>query len=169
MDIHKLTTPPVVGQSYNVPVVLYRHVVRTTPEGEQYEFFKIPILDPRPHTDPPNFPLHYHIDLRFYDTDDMGRSIVCHRDVVWSPSYESMVCIREMPEYNYVAPPLAPMLNALYSDKGLSSCKRCPHQNQYVGNCSTRDNIIECPAHGLRFDADTGKVTNRKRTSLQTD
>ncbi len=171
-----------VGQTYIVPVVLYRHIINSSgapaadPELRKlgyrdivykYEFFKIPVLDNRPHTDPPSFPMHYHIDLRFYETTDLGRGIVT-QDTVVDLTHEPMVCIREMPEYNYVALPLATMLETLYGDKKLSSCNRCPHKNQYVGNCSTRDNIIECPAHGLMFDATTRKATNRRRTPIET-
>ena len=45
-----------------------------------------------------------------------------------------------------------------YAGRSLVNGRHCPHQHADLQGCTPVDGIIECPLHGLRFDAATGRA-----------
>ena len=67
----------------------------------------------------------------------------------------SAVC--RMPRYPF-APPWYEKLAASVQDKPLGPRRICPHKGADLSRMPVRDGCVTCPLHGLRFDAETGRV-----------
>lgn len=66
-------------------------------------------------------------------------------------------CWRKMPEY-CARPPWADELTKAMRDKPLGPRRICPHRGADLSHVPVRDGCIQCPLHGLTFDAETGLV-----------
>jgi hypothetical protein len=166
--------PPIYeqGKLYLVPCVqvLSKTGVQGFGQGEW-----VPVLDSL-HRDPDiNFPpLHYHYDWRFVSPKkDIRISAVLN---IWygsrekkplSPedqlvSLETTLKRRKCYEPDFVFPSnLCKKLEPLHASVTMID-RICPHRGVSLKNCPARyDGSIVCPAHGLAWDADTGKLRSR--------
>lgn len=175
--IDELKSPPIVGQYYLVPTVMYFWNGKTR---------AWPVTGPK-HTDVEHLNFrhpHYHVDGRFITElqgeggaqtadENVGRNPLCrfnaatrekidakrgiepHPPVVW----RRRKCRREI-AYAYGANPTIQKLRQAFADKPLArtDCGRvCPHKGAPVDSLKPdAHGIITCPLHGLRFDFETG-------------
>lgn len=171
-----LSEPPKLGRRYLVPCVYYTWNWREQwwpvfrPRHDDLEFFKFE-------------PQHYHIDPRFVSNaiyrsaNAIGTSYMCeaaelfgrplsevHTLPLGEPELRPRICLREMPRY-LPLPKMPEPVIALRKHYAGAPCARaksgwiCPHRKTPLGSFPVReDGKIECPLHGLRIDAATGKV-----------
>lgn len=169
-----LTSEPIVGQFYLVPCVKLKVGNEITNgtillDGKNWKHGTTnvaPVL-PDVHLDHedhgPKIGRHIHVDPRFiFDYHRMG--VIVGEDQIESGDFQevAMMCRRRMPDWNKF--PL-PTLQEKYK-KSKINCNRCPHQGTYLGNCPTDGRVIVCPAHGLKFDAETGEATDKSREPI---
>ena len=67
----------------------------------------------------------------------------------------------QVPPYPFDVPPWLPELEHRYrhaSAKRQDGSLVCPHKQTPLDNLGTYDGCVECPLHGLRWDADTGAL-----------
>jgi len=145
MHVDELTSPPVVNEFYLVDCVL---------DGENW----VPILG-NAHNDKiiDINEWHYHIDLRFSSTIQLLLS---------SPN-QTRNSINEWEKTNRKVLPqkcvrlrtkpvnLKDLLIDLYEYDKIKN-NRCPHKGTYLGNQVPQGCILTCPAHGLKWDKETG-------------
>ena len=73
------------------------------------------------------------------------RTLMCRRTEKARPnSTGHMVSIKQIRDH--------------YAGRSLVNGRHCPHQHADLQGCTPTDGIIECPLHGLRFDAATGRA-----------
>jgi Rieske 2Fe-2S protein len=134
--------------------------------------------------------VHYHHDVRFMSEsriEELSNTqverptgaayamvrIVLTANLVGKPVYKRRKCRRTMPSFptelrckhNPLFPSRAqwfPELEAAYKDTTLSSCLRCPHRGMSLKNLPKdgQGNVV-CNGHGLKWNADTGKLVSR--------
>lgn len=168
--ITTLTGAPVIGQFYLVPTVRYPWRGRTA---------DWPVF-PHLHRDAKfiKFDIdHYHVDPRFLnkrdwrcagDDDDeafktsqvsplSSRGAGVHPPIIW----RRRTCQRAAIPYQIG---YAPWISDMRDHFGGQQCERartgwvCPHWNIPLGSFPAIDGVITCPLHGLRIDAETGRV-----------
>ena len=170
--VTELTQPPIVGRFYLVPTI----------EGSF--FWKrstvFPVTGPL-HSDADylNFPpMHYHIDGRFLSEHCLtrllvdrwienlalliaGQPITTLQPVVW----KRRRCLREQPAYPHERALQRPKtFGKLWAAFAGRQCKAepsgwiCPHRGTALGSLPVQDDVITCPLHGLRVEAQTGRV-----------
>lgn len=159
----ELTQPPVIGQTYLVPVIMI--------SGENFwdDEIVIPVLGDY-HNDADIIGLsedHFHVDWRFVDSLTFRRenrlanvSIFKHvwpEKLVLEEDWKPLVCRRKMPKFFYgqersLSKFWMPDLERAYKDKKVE-CGRCPHRgvNLAAMNGDRKGNKI-CPGHGLQWD-----------------
>jgi hypothetical protein len=169
-QIDHLTTTPVIGRRYLVPMVHELWYGRT---------MWWPIIGPR-HNDTEylNFTIvHYHIDARFlneaqwrfasHETPLRERKLaaapICNPTGA-PPQYRLRLCRRLVT--GFALPTMAdrtgyfPALEAAYRTSRLRHGPHgwvCPHKGAALGSCPVApDGTIICPLHGLRWHADSG-------------
>jgi hypothetical protein len=170
MRADRLTSAPIVGRFYLVPLVFARwHGI----------FEPWPVMGPA-HTDIEFFDFgdeHYHIDGRFLTSRQFKLVDEC---APWrAPAAE----LQAAPLHNYRGGPLPkPVLTKRkcnsahhpyeHGDKkpiqdlrkhyAGTKCERgkggwiCPHRKASLGSVQVVDGVVTCPLHGLMFDAATG-------------
>lgn len=173
----RLTSPPVVGQVYLVPAILwaYRHMRRK---------LWWPVIGPL-HDDADCFAFaakHYHLDPRFFTRThwapmstrrglgDEGKMVdalsgvlnhVSMPDGPPKPQLRRIRCTRDTIAY----PPYAAgaiqvrCINNRFAGTQCNRGKRgwvCPHRKVALGSVAPIDGVITCFLHGLRIDAETG-------------
>jgi hypothetical protein len=167
-----LTAPPVVGRFYLVRTVhaKYFGVVASWP-----------VIGPR-HEDLDHFNFgyqHYHVDFRFVRCSDeraeARHPYVLHglsdgdrlADITALPVLRRRKCVRSALSFSVPWNAKVDPLHALREHYAGRQCVRdkaggwiCPHRNAPLGSIkpSGIERIITCPLHGLRIQADTGKV-----------
>jgi hypothetical protein len=165
----------VIGEFYRVPAV---RVLK-------WRFFLngwLPIIGPQ-HEDAEiiNYPWqHYHIDWRFaperavrdalmgrggnqsflYATPVMCSDTARARIIIEGPLLKRMKCKREWPAF-----PRQPLIGKGWPDalREKYACARlingkCPHRGIPVSAMRRDGDILECPAHGLRWNSITGEA-----------
>ncbi len=165
-----------VGKFYKVPC-------RFSKQLEEY----IPLTG-IPHNDVEDNDIdvvHQHIDLRFC-TLSLLRKLnpsVCwgdfNFDYTWTTFatrldtdtisenifYRKMECIRLLNQKNYFLPNdgMIKLEDKLEKENfNLNkNCKICPHRNTNLTTYQPVNGVITCPAHGLSFDSETGKLIRK--------
>jgi hypothetical protein len=113
----------------------------------------------------PSTPHHYHVDARFTEESwygtDRGRPVRNLHTTIFPDDCRctlfEMVCLREMP----VQVKLYSVFGKLFVDDFTGKkikCGRCPHKGTDLTTIPVVDGKITCPAHGMQFDAQTGRV-----------
>lgn len=167
----ELTSEPVVGRFYLVPCV----------RGVWYgRMGNWPVLLPF-HEDRAVIgfePWHYHLDRRFLpnlmfaDTGilpvltpagRMNRSPLqvspkCNPDGLPPPVERRRKCRRRIGLLGYDNVRWAPALRADYREDRLRPGMICPHKGVCLATMPVIDGVVECPAHGLRWDVATGRL-----------
>lgn len=173
--------PYIVGKYYNVPTVY----------GELFYYHAHwPVIGPK-HEDAEiiNFPWHhYHIDWRFvpqrllsrvgyYFTDPGSPHLPGQRSLATplaealrrndaglpAPVMRRLKCKREFAPY-----PKAHFIGAL--EKKFVGCRLkkdhiCPHRGVPLDSLPRDENgVVQCPAHGLRWNLRTGEIVRGERT-----
>lgn len=158
--VDRLKEPPVIGQAYLVPTVFgqWHHLLRDWPviglkhdDIEHLNFEK----------------LHYHLDTRFLRLSEslLGgapyRPLHARNDVELGPiKFARRTCIRA--PLGFIWPrDLGLKVDAAFAGRQCGKGKRgwvCPHKHFPLGSIEVVDGVIQCPLHGLRIDAATGKV-----------
>ncbi len=169
-----LAREPVVGKFYLVPTVRGRWC--------HYENIDWPVLLPC-HEDEEHIGfgwLHYHHDPRFFPhriwnvrTQGLDDALA-YQDVAGMPLMSSDMinaeglpkpvwrrrkCLRAMPERN-------PMrsarwfsnLESAFDGQRLKPGMICPHKGVCLKGVTVIDGVVQCPAHGLRWDVETGAL-----------
>jgi hypothetical protein len=167
--IDRLKEPPIIGQSYLVPIVRgkWHGLLRDWPviglRHDDLEFL--------------NFHLHhYHVDTRF---------LRARRNLLASAPYTPL----HEPHYQNDAPPLGKpsfarrkclreqhvfsgphhvfgMMKDAFAGQQCAKGKRgfvCPHKQFPLGSTPAINGVITCPLHGLRIDAETGVLLGRSK------
>lgn len=189
-NIENLKSPPVIGQIYLVPCVLGKlynigphsipaqwwPVLRPSHEDSKYlpKFRTFWVngeeIDETYYESDPNTPHHFHVDPRFtpesyytkweIDNQSWHNFVSAQSEVEW----RELVCIREMPVQQLFTG-FGEKFVEDHKDKKIK-CGRCPHKGVILSNTPVKDGVITCPAHGLKFDAETGEcVTNQQTTA----
>jgi hypothetical protein len=180
-------TDAAIGQSYQVPCV---RIVEDTVFPN--EFLKtgelVPVLLPA-HEDAEyfDFPyLHFHVDFRFAGNDLWGRMRECtahvHSCIVTlslsagEPQMQSLVCLREMPQFPTAAEIQTNNADTMYDGLVSAVCGLerahqssrinidtliCPHRGVCLKGLPVTDDTVVCPAHGLAWNIVTGTLAIR--------
>jgi len=163
--------PPIYkqGKFYLVPCVqvLSKTGVQGFGQGEW-----VPVLESLHRDQEIGFPwLHYHYDWRFISPNkDIRLSAALN---IWclgkeESSAEQLVSLqtvlkrRKCYEPDFVFPSnLCEKLEPLHASVTMID-RICPHRGVSLKNCPARyDGSIVCPAHGLAWDVETGKLRSR--------
>lgn len=153
-----------IGKHYYVPCL-------------KFKFQWIPIIGEM-HTDPEigNFKSHYHVDYRFMTKAHQSKAFKSNVDgtkifviVVEKPP---QIRLRRLKCYSNFTPiqkgeeSLIGNITFESFEKMMSKakviikdgCKFCPHKNMPLDACIVKDNIVECPGHGLLWNLKTRKL-----------
>lgn len=163
-----------IGQFYRVPCLK----ASDTPPNFAKAGSWIPVLLPE-HDDKEIIGFlirHYHLDFRFLSDwayrranvgsilHEFGR-VDTHNFYERPVLYQRMKCKRKMPnDYPEYAPWL-PKLESKYADACLIDGK-CPHKGIDLSGCPSVNGVVVCPAHGLLWEVETGKMVPRPREAL---
>lgn len=161
--VDRLKEPPVVGQAYLVPTVFgqWHHLLRDWPVlGLKHD--DIEHLNFRP--------IHYHLDTRFLR---VSNNLIGHApyeplhsrgDVPLGPiKLARRTCIREPIAFNG-PPEFQVRFQGAFAGTQCGKGKRgwvCPHKHFPLGSIKAVDGVLQCPLHGLRINAETGKCLAR--------
>lgn len=145
MHVNELTSPPVINETYLVDCVLDGGVwVPILGNAHDDRMIDISIW-------------HYHIDLRFSQNIQL---------VMLSPN-QTRASITEWEKTNRKILPqkcirlrtkpvnLKDLLVDFYEFDKMKN-NRCPHKGTYLGNQVSQGCVVTCPAHGLKWDKETG-------------
>jgi hypothetical protein len=157
--VDRLKEPPIVGQLYLVPTVFgqWHHWLRDWPvmglkhDDVEYLNFKI---------------VHYHLDIRFLRVNKNFLPSAPYQplheraNVPLGPlKFARRICIR--PPADFRAPSKIRIeLQSAFAGRQCGKGKRgwvCPHKYFPLGTIEPVDGVLQCPLHGLRIDAATGK------------
>lgn len=124
-----------------------------------------PVIGPR-HKDPDLGVdiSHYHIDLRFVPFADFQRdnNTVVNESCDAPIRYEPWTCRQACVVISNVRTPLMVDLNRRYAGKQCMGSRKlgwiCPHKKLWLGSQPPVKGMITCPGHGLRIDADSGRI-----------
>lgn len=158
--IDQLTSPPIIGQGYLVPVFI--HV-----EGD--ERFIAPLVY-HLHNDKENdqHEPHYHVDTRFInykrelkrnfprDNWFFYKRVYPHEYDDFKIEWYYLECFNN--RISYITSSELIKKSKLKHDciyKG-----KCPHRGYDLSTQPVVNGVVRCPLHGLLFDANTGKVLN---------
>lgn len=181
--ITMLSGPPVLRRRYLVPTVTYFWLSGADqvypvflPKHEDAEHLNFASLhyhvDPRFLSAAAWNKAKRRVRLSEYDRDDYAAFRSCqgyplarrsfdadgqapHPPIVW----RSLVCKRS--DITWAAPEISEKLSPHFTGR---QCKRarggwvCPHKRFPLGSIAPVGGVITCPLHGLRIDAETGKV-----------
>lgn len=177
LHVEDLSAPPVVGQRYLVPTVLYPWHGKVEPW---------PVMGPK-HTDAEHIgfePEHYHVDVRFLSEAQVRRiekasygrgieGIAASTRLATrgegphpSPVLKRLTCRRsrnDYPLWGARRQPWYPRLAGAYSGR---RCGRnsdggliCPHKGFALGSLQADEHgHVVCPLHGLVIDVNAGAV-----------
>lgn len=189
--ITTLTAPPIVGQVYLVPTIMY-------PGFGGSRLRAWPVFLPK-HEDKEhlNFAwLHYHVDPRFLSRDAQRQAARIHQHtayddgqpeavLAWSatqarplhwlddggnrphpaPAWVRLKCRFAAVEYQHAKQPTIVMLAETFAGRQCRSSAAgwlCPHKKFVLGSIPPDANgLLTCPLHGLQIDAATGIVAGR--------
>jgi nitrite reductase/ring-hydroxylating ferredoxin subunit len=162
-NIENVEGEPVVRRFYMVPWVTYQVCT-----GER---FSVPIIG-HAHHDKEYFNAaspHYHIDRRFVNQATlkqfnswtrrsvMAGNIVARVKEIVHRERRKTCCVRRMPKVNLAHQ----MFIAAYRDHRIDPANPvCPHKGFNLSGQPVRDGVIQCPLHGLCWDAVTGEATD---------
>lgn len=168
-----------IGKVYDVPCVYADNWINL------YTGW-IPVIGPM-HEDAEhvNFPYeHWHIDWRFFSKRMFDKVIMpAHvllpkyktpeqylyawpvqqkdlngRAIVARPvEQRRMTCKRTFPEFPRHAAKWIPELECAYAGSQMKNM-RCPHRGIPLDGLSVMDDVVTCPAHGLRWNVKTGAL-----------
>lgn len=158
------------GEFYLVPTI-------TGSLGGHKKVEEYPIIGPR-HYDVEFFNIHsphYHLDLRFINNRYWRDQLHCEVVVAVgrrasgelpTPQYKKLICIHRHIEINTVTNASAPgghdQLRKHFAGTQCGGSREtgwiCPHKRMFLGSQPASYGIITCPGHGLKINADTGKV-----------
>ena len=167
---------PVIGKIYKVDCV------KTVWSGIWADRW-FPVIHKKSHEDykalGPSALHHFHYDFRFLDedllqwlidedaltercgSDQFFRFVVPRQSVDRGPEPVELKCLRQMPEYPTTGFGLQISRRIQQHYKGQLNvkidCLRCPHRGTPLNGIEVKNNILTCPAHGLKFDVKTGK------------
>jgi hypothetical protein len=177
--ITDMKTPPVVGETYLVPVMTER-------DGRKFPVMGVPHRDPELGNDWE----HQHIDVRFVTDKDMSHNFWWHwretqekqcgfyafnldqsRDGGGTcvPVEEPLVCVREtfIQHADCKAETDTNRFMRTFAQEKKAegfrlnpACKVCPHRGTRLDNVKPVDGLILCPAHGMAFDEKEGTVVS---------
>ena len=181
--VESLKSTPVVGRRYLVPCVYGMSNTHPThpvlwwpvftPSHEDSKYFpryrnvwKGNRLVSEPYFEAdPKAEHHFHIDPRFVEDDCYTGDELYHNKLhgVIIPrrvevEYRDLLCLREMPSRRLFDFGVAFIDD--HKDKKIRAGK-CPHKGVQLGSCPVVDGVVTCPAHGLRFSAETGRCLSR--------
>lgn len=71
--------------------------------------------------------------------------------------YRRLKCRRELPPYPYEQARWLPKLELAYAHARLKN-GICPHKGVNLRSCPIMNGIVTCPAHGLRWQVDSGEL-----------
>lgn len=178
MNAEKLNSPPIIGQTYNVPCMfgqidllskaqvrpaVWWPVIRPSHQDSIYIAKTRSVLvdeefvDEEYFENDPLFPHHYHIDPRFvpieYYTEWELKNNDLHNviNIQGKIKWKNLVCLREMPKQR-----LFTGFGKRFLDDHIGKkikCGRCPHRGALLHSIPIDEGVITCPNHGLRFDA----------------
>lgn len=160
------TTRVEVGRTYDVPCIVL------TPR------VALPVLTAEPHADPELgvSAEHHHYDTRFlldWELEGLAARLVGYeRPVDDAPAVmlvverarvgkvirrENRSCLRETPTFPSEVAAWSQGLAPTYSGrKWRGGCRACPHRGTPLRGLEPVGGRITCPAHGLKFDVETG-------------
>lgn len=125
----------------------------------------IPLYD-HPHNDVENgqSEVHYHVDLRYTDRYAYHTPKACKRTadlridlpLLDNEKLEYRNLEIQDETFNYVTP-VEYIKNSKLKHKCIHK-GRCPHRGYDLSNVTPKNGIIECPLHGLHFDATTKQL-----------
>lgn len=168
-----LKTPPVVGETYLVPVV--------DGTNGQGKVFTVPVIG-QVHNDKDIGAAdmdHIHVDRRFASADELERAgwprdnldntnavPVVGFMTEWEIREEPRVCVsQDFPQarsFKAGSDHLLAYEVRKLRGKGVThlnmACKVCPHKGTRLDNVKPQCGVIICPAHGMEFDAYTGEI-----------
>lgn len=158
--VDRLKEPPVIGQAYLVPTVFgqWHHLLRDWPviglkhdDIEHLNFDKV----------------HYHLDTRFLRVREELLDGAVHRPLharnnapLGSVKLARRTCIRAPLSFGGPAD-FTVKFQTHFAGTQCGKGKRgwvCPHKHFPLGSIEPIDGVLNCPLHGLRIDAETGKV-----------
>lgn len=155
-----------IGKSYLVPCLRVGAAPLTYARPGEW----VPVLLPE-HEDSDiiKFPyLHFHLDWRFLSKRQYRLANIAYavqrehggRQFFDSGiTYKRKKMLRESPAVHLEG--LAPWFTKLkekYKDSCLVKDMKCPHRGIDLSGCKPVEGIITCPAHGLRWNAETGRA-----------
>lgn len=178
-----LKEPPMVGETYLVPVCNVNGLARATMPVLGHEHNDVDIGQPDMN--------HIHLDVRFVSDEELvagdfnSAQVACMYSRTTGPyggvcatAYrtgnipggeplkvweEARVCVRsEFPQgLHYKAGTTLDRLAGRLKSEGFRlkpDCKVCPHKGTRLDNVKAKNGVLMCPAHGLEFAPDTGEV-----------
>lgn len=161
--VDRLKEPPVIGQFYLVPTIW----------GRWYDTYAAwPVIGNR-HEDAEFFGFsaeHFHIDYRFARVHKSWLRLVMSaplHDSFNVPTQKPTLRRRKCLRYQHVFDGPAKIMSPFRSSFAGQQCAKgkrgwvCPHRHIALGSTPAIDGIITCPLHGLRIEAETGKVCSR--------
>lgn len=181
-NIECLDEPPIVGMTYYVPWVMGRPfnlghhkipaqrwpVIRPAHEDSKYlPKFRTTWVDEggewvqkdETYYEKDDQDFHIHVDPRFaaeelytpYEREhqDWHGILTIESEIQW----DWFMCLREMPVQRLFTG-FGPRFVDDHKGKKLK-CKRCPHKGVDLSTIPVVDGVITCPAHGLRYDAES--------------
>ena len=165
--VTELTQPALVGRYYLVPTIECSFL------GGRNRVW--PVTGPL-HTDAelglPGH--HYHVDGRFVSLGaayelrhlrDLSFAIAAQPISIFQAAvWKRRRCLRKQPIYPRQAAGGSKAFLALWAAFAGHQCKTgaagwiCPHRGTALGSLPVTDGVITCPLHGLRIEAETGRV-----------
>lgn len=159
--VDRLKGAPVVGEFYLVPII----------HGKWYDrVADFPVIGHR-HNDIEFFDFereHYHLDFRFFRGTGFKYAstapLHAHEGFpLGKPVLKRRKCLRDQHIFDgpsYIMSPFRKSFAGQQCAKGKRGWV-CPHRHIALGSTPAIDGIITCPLHGLRIEAETGKVCSR--------
>lgn len=176
--VDQCSGPLTIGRLYLVPAIWWQR--------ERKRPLWWPVIGPK-HEDAEflNFPwLHYHVDVRFVNRnhlaqhyrrfDEMPRALAKIADILAqplshtgmpdappAPQWRRMKCQRAEIIYPYGFTTQVQNINAHFAGAQCARSKAgwiCPHRHAPLASIAPIDGVITCPLHGLKINAETGRV-----------
>lgn len=153
----KVIGPLCEGRRYLVPTVRAEWL-------DSHGIAEWPVIGPR-HKDPDIGATvsHYHIDHRFVPQAEFDRdtNTVVNESCDQPVRYRAWTCLQARVVLTHHDARVLKM-HGFWRGRQCQGSREtgwiCPHRGVWLGSQFSRDGIIICPAHGLKINAETGRV-----------
>lgn len=171
-NIEELNNPPIIGMYYLVPCIIYDTI---SDEGKKHLYVYPIINNLHSDVDSGQEHEHYHLDYRFIEMQGMDDISVKQKHSQHTFAYNSRYdLLYHNPHYkeNYKVEYISLMCQRVNNlritptelieiEKLKNKCiykNKCPHKGMDLSQVIPKDGIIQCPLHGLKFNAITKEL-----------